>query len=359
METEALSSNWKKLQSTLHRGHSSYKDRHDGAVVKRGKTQSAPRKARITPSHDEEPSSLKMDKTTPSSQQSKSLMTWAVDNDIAVSDLAKAYDSGAQPGLTGGPMTGVLNEGVSSKYEIGRYVALDCEMVGVGGVGNNERSVLARASVVNYHGEQLYDSFVKPREAVTNWRTPVSGVRPSDMVSAREFATVQRDVARILQGRILVGHSVHHDLKALFLSHPRSKTRDTSQHPLYQGLTPRLKTLAEDILGVTVQEGAHSSVDDARTCMLVYRQHKEAFEQRQHLGGAQNLRPQRTEQRMQHPGKAQQPQNMEQRKPNSTPNTFKGVAPPPRDNNKARPPQGATSGADHGGCRSPGAESRG
>ena len=64
-------------------------------------------------------------------------------------------------------------------------------MVGVGGVGKDERSVLARASVVNYHGEQLYDSFVKPREAVTNWRTSVSGVTPDHMVSGMLMVLLQ------------------------------------------------------------------------------------------------------------------------------------------------------------------------
>ena len=38
--------------------------------------------------------------------------------------------------------------------------------------------------------------------------------------------------------------------------------------------------------------------------MLVYRQHKDAFERKQHLGKAQNLQPRKTEQRMQQPGKA-------------------------------------------------------
>lgn len=72
---------------------------------------------------------------------------------------------------------------VLSRAEVGKYIALDCEMVGVG--GGIERSVLARVSVVNYHGEQVYDSFVKPTETVTNWRTEVSGVRPSDMDSGK------------------------------------------------------------------------------------------------------------------------------------------------------------------------------
>ena len=47
--------------------------------------------------------------------------------------------------------------------------------------------------------------------------------------AGEEFETVQKDVAEILDGRILVGHALKHDLKVLFLSHPRKKLRDTSR----------------------------------------------------------------------------------------------------------------------------------
>jgi RNA exonuclease 4 len=62
----------------------------------------------------------------------------------------------------------------------GKYVAIDCEMVGVG--PNGAASVLARVSIVNYDGAVLLDKFVKPVEVVTDYRTFVSGVRKSDLV---------------------------------------------------------------------------------------------------------------------------------------------------------------------------------
>lgn len=68
------------------------------------------------------------------------------------------------------------------RAEVGKYLALDCEMVGVGG-DEDERSVLARASLVNYHGVQIYDSFVRPKETVTDWRTAISGVAPRHMAT--------------------------------------------------------------------------------------------------------------------------------------------------------------------------------
>ena len=45
------------------------------------------------------------------------------------------------------------------------FVAMDCEMVGVGRGG--KRSVLARCSIVDFEGKTLYDHFVKPLEKVS------------------------------------------------------------------------------------------------------------------------------------------------------------------------------------------------
>ncbi|OAX83719.1 hypothetical protein ACJ72_01919 [Emergomyces africanus] len=174
-----------------------------------------------------------------------------------------------------------VNEGLSTTTEVGKYVALDCEMVGVG--PNPDRdSALARVSVVNYNGEQVYDSFVRPKEMVTDWRTHVSGVSPKHMKDAREFEVVQREVAGILEGCILIGHAVRNDLDALLLSHPKRDIRDTSKHPPYRkiagGSSPRLKILASELLGLEIQGAAHSSVEDARATMLLFRRDKQAFE---------------------------------------------------------------------------------
>lgn len=154
-------------------------------------------------------------------------------------------------------------------------------MVGVGPNPDND-SVLARVSIVNYNGEQVYDSFVRPKEMVTDWRTHVSGILPKHMLEARSLEEVQRDVAKILEGTVLVGHAVRNDLDALLLPHPKRDIRDTSKHPPYRkfagGGSPRLKVLASELLGLKIQEGAHSSVEDARATMMLFRRDKDAFE---------------------------------------------------------------------------------
>lgn len=161
-----------------------------------------------------------------------------------------------------------------------KVIALDCEMVGTG--ENGKESILARVSMVNSLGYCIYDKYVKPREIVTDYRTHVSGIREEDIKHGEEFEVVQKEVFDLLKGRLLVGHAVHHDLKVLFLEHPRSKIRDTSRFKYFRqisgGKTPSLKRLAGHFLGVKVQQGEHSSVQDAQAAMRLYTMHRKKWE---------------------------------------------------------------------------------
>ena len=56
---------------------------------------------------------------------------------------------------------------VEARYR--NVVALDCEMVGVGPEG--KLSVLARVSIVDWAGNNVFDSHVKVHEHVTDYRT--------------------------------------------------------------------------------------------------------------------------------------------------------------------------------------------
>lgn len=189
-----------------------------------------------------------------------SLALWAADNDVSTKDLAAAYGTsshGTSDQIAQG-IEAATNQGLSPNAEAGKYVAIDCEMVGVGPNPDNESS-LARVSLVNYHGHQLYDSFVQQKEAVTDYRTHVSGITPALLQQARSLEAVQADVAGLLDGKILVGHSLRSDLDALMLGHPKRDRRDTSKHPAFRqlahGRTPGLKRLAKELLGLEIQKG--------------------------------------------------------------------------------------------------------
>ncbi|WOO83679.1 RNA exonuclease 4 [Vanrija pseudolonga] len=171
----------------------------------------------------------------------------------------------------------VLNE---AKKAPGNYIAVDCEMVGLGHLGSE--SALARVSLVNYHGHVLLDTFVQPRERVTDWRTWVSGVRETDIQDAPPFEEVQKKVAELVEGRILIGHAIENDMKALLLSHPNPFVRDTQKckqlREAAKTKRPGLKKLVELELGLKIQAGSHSSVTDARATMALYRLHKPEWE---------------------------------------------------------------------------------
>ncbi|RYP34638.1 hypothetical protein DL767_004198 [Monosporascus sp. MG133] len=226
-----------------------------------------------------------------------SLALWAEDNDISPEDLAEAYNLGAKnnaslPSASASAAKARqqsqedkarANEGLAPPNvvgSLGRYVALDCEMVGVGPEGRD--SALARVTLVDFHGRQVYDSFVRPRERVTDWRTAITGLAQRHMRDAREFADVQREVAALLAGRVIVGHDIRHDLAALELGHPLPQIRDTARFSGYRkyghGPKPALRVLAREVLGVEIQTGHHSSLEDARIAMLLFRKKKPEFD---------------------------------------------------------------------------------
>ncbi|XP_011165311.1 RNA exonuclease 4 isoform X2 [Solenopsis invicta] len=160
-----------------------------------------------------------------------------------------------------------------------KQLAMDCEMVGI---GDGTESMIARVSIVNKYGNCVYDKYVKPREKVVDYRTAISGIRPEHIQNGESFSVVQKEVAEILKGCILVGHALKHDLKVLYLSHPRRYWRDTSKYKPFRqiskGNTPSLKRLAHELLGKEIQVGEHNSVEDARTAMQLYMLYKNKWE---------------------------------------------------------------------------------
>ncbi|KAK9475869.1 ribonuclease H-like domain-containing protein [Lipomyces japonicus] len=232
------------------------------------------------------------------------LLEWAEENDIPFESIKKAYGAdvlnskGDTNSVTAklfaslGDDEKISGKGASkslsyrpvdideSKTSIGKYVALDCEFVGVGPDG--KRSVLARVSMVNYYGAVIMDEFVRPEERVTDWRTWVSGVRPQDMQNAKPFKEIQFKVGDILKDRVLVGHAIANDLKVLYVSHPKRMIRDTSKHPEFRkiskGRAPALKKVAKEFLNIDIQGDEHSSIEDARACILLFRKYKDDFE---------------------------------------------------------------------------------
>lgn len=168
-----------------------------------------------------------------------------------------------------------------------RIVAMDCEMVGVG--ASASRSALARVAIVDYHGNSLLETFCRPDEKVTDFRTRFSGVRASDLRNAPDFEYVQRQVAALIKDKVVVGHALRNDFAALKIKHP--KVRDTATYlPLRKtsmsttggsGRTraKSLRELAGEHLGFEIQQGEHSPLEDARAALYLYHKHRSEWEQ--------------------------------------------------------------------------------
>ncbi|KAI6230629.1 RNA exonuclease 4 [Aphelenchoides fujianensis] len=142
---------------------------------------------------------------------------------------------------------------------------------------------LARVSIVNEKGVQVYDKYVKPREAVVDYRTHVSGIREGHLQNGIPFSQVQQEVHKLLANKIVVGHALHNDFRVLNLTHPFRLIRDTAKYRPFRDAvacasSPSLKLLAEKLLGVRIQEGEHDSLIDARTALRLYMNHRKKWD---------------------------------------------------------------------------------
>lgn len=288
LDLTKISSNWKALQAQLKSEQTT-----NGNDLKRKRkstdrhlTYSEKRQRRDRPQSKEGSAGRKMGSYISTEPRTIDATIAAHSNlrknhDISSNDLSAAYG-----GFLELSAKDEVNDGRHSSHKVGKYLALDCEMVGTGPPPHSD-DVLARVSIVNFHGEQIYDSYVQtiPGVKVQDYRTHVSGIKEAHMQpgTARPFAEVQSEVADMLDGRILVGHALKKDLQALQLSHPQRDIRDTSRHAAFRvesrGKPPALRNLARTHLGVNIQTGAHSSLEDARATMLLYKKEKTAFEE--------------------------------------------------------------------------------
>lgn len=299
LDLSQVSSNWKKLQETLQAGKKE-DPKQNGVKRKRPQANGEPvrgfKKARLE-SDRSHYKGKEVDMGQTGTKESSRHEALAQHHGIAKEDISAAY------GSTNGSATthkDEINSGLHPTHKAGKYVALDCEMVGTGPPPYLDH-VLARVSAVNFHGEQLYDSYVLPTEGiiVKDYRTHVSGVKEEQLKPgyARPFAEVQKDVSNLLNGRILVGHALRNDLQVLVLSHPQRDIRDTFRYPKFReqnfGKPPALRNLAERELGMKIQVGEHSSIEDARATMMIFRKEKAGFEEdhRRRYGMHANRRP--------------------------------------------------------------------
>ena len=160
----------------------------------------------------------------------------------------------------------------TSLIDPSRIVALDCEMVEA--IGNKD--VLARVSIVSFSGKILLDLFVKQDLEIRDYRTDVTGVDAELLrKSGLPHSDVVARVSALLRDKVVVGHGLNNDFDVLEFSH--TQVRDTAGYkPLRpagrEDKVPALRTLvALHLDGRVIQQGAHSSVEDARCALALYK----------------------------------------------------------------------------------------
>jgi len=191
----------------------------------------------------------------------------------------------------------------------------------------SEGERLARVSIVNYYGNIVFDTLVKPCEShdqkfeVLDYREWITGIKPIDLESAPSFGNIEPILSKIVRGKTIVGHSLDDDLAILKLDVDRDELelRDISKMELFMGKIDRdsgspirvkehedpeavknksgekkdgkrkmtanylvvkrkLKELSNEFLNAKIQEGHHSSIIDARAALALYRMNYEDIE---------------------------------------------------------------------------------
>lgn len=292
IDLSQLSSNWKRLQPQLKTDERPAKSSASNDLKRKrpldgGSRVAGPQKRRIrAPPYQDSGRSRRMGSniSTPNGVAPQAInghSSLRKTHDISTSDLSAAYGDSLTHETTDD-----INTGRHPVHKAGKYLALDCEMVGTGPPPYRD-DVLARVSMVNFHGQQIYDSYVLPPPgvAVGDYRTHVSGIRREHLVPgyARSFVDVQKDVSDLLTGKVMVGHALQNDLQALLISHPKRDVRDTSRYAPFRaetgGRPPALRHLAKSRLGMVIQTGEHSSLEDARASLMLYKKEKSGFEE--------------------------------------------------------------------------------
>ncbi|KAK9887629.1 hypothetical protein WA026_023588 [Henosepilachna vigintioctopunctata] len=155
---------------------------------------------------------------------------------------------------------------INNWIEPGIY-SLDCEMCYT--INGME---LCRVTVVGIDGGLLYNTFVKPEYQVVDFNTRFSGVTERDVtLYGKTLPEVQRDLLSFInEGSILVGHSIHNDLRALKILH-RNIVDISLIFPHYLGYPYRysLKQLTLHCLHKQIQSSdyGHDPYEDALSSM--------------------------------------------------------------------------------------------
>ncbi|KMT13413.1 hypothetical protein BVRB_4g083690 isoform A [Beta vulgaris subsp. vulgaris] len=170
--------------------------------------------------------------------------------------------------------------------QIHEAVAIDCEMVGGGSDGT--LNLCGRVCLIDEYENIIFHAYVQPQMPVTDYRSDVTGLSEEHLIDAMPLKEVQEKISEILyngesigiaridggKARLLVGHSLEHDLDCLRITYPDHLMRDTAKyHPLMKTnlVSHSLKYLTKMYLGYDIQMGVHDPYEDCVSVMRLYK----------------------------------------------------------------------------------------
>lgn len=124
----------------------------------------------------------------------------------------------------------MLNQGKKRGKET-KILSLDCERILT---KKGER--LARVSIVNFYGNVVFDTLVKPWAKVSDYREWITGIKAIDLKHAPSYPKIAPLLKKILNDKVVVGHSLTDDFKHLKLNKDefQCEIRDISTCSFFQ-----------------------------------------------------------------------------------------------------------------------------
>ena len=156
-------------------------------------------------------------------------------------------------------------------------VALDCEMVET----YTENNCLVQVVIVGQDYEVLLNKKCKPKDKVFDYRESITGFKEGDFDDAISFEQLRQETIEMLKNKIVTGHHLENDFKALRYRVIKNRQRDTAVLPMFKSKDriKSLRKLAKEFLNKDIQNEVHCPIEDARTSMELYNKYKEAIEE--------------------------------------------------------------------------------
>ncbi|CCF55870.1 hypothetical protein KAFR_0A04350 [Kazachstania africana CBS 2517] len=160
---------------------------------------------------------------------------------------------------------------------------IDCQ--GIKTIVRSKKTALARLSMVrgsdgDSFGIPFVDDYIVNTTAIENYLTKYSGILPGDLDPERSTKPlVTRDVAYrkvwlLMQLKcVFVGHGLKNDFRNINICVPKEQVRDTAIYFLQGKRFLSLRYLAFVLLGQSIQEDNHDSIEDAYTALVLYKKY--------------------------------------------------------------------------------------